>query len=281
VHPAKNIYKDFSSGNGGDAINFLMLTQNLTYTQSLTYIAKKFNIPIENSSDFVFVPRSKPVNPVLPTSYVAADDVLNSMGKYDLNPLFIYLVLKFGKITTSKKFKEYYTGIDHTNELTQSFVIFWQIDKEMRVRSGKYIKYLNNGHRDKNVNASWHHKKTKEYLPIYPDFNLVQCFFGEHLLNTDGTKPVAIVESEKTAIVASLYMPNYIWLACGSKHGLNHTKCAVLKNRNVTLFPDLGAYSEWKAKALEFGFSVSSHLEKLASDEDRKLGLDLADYLLR
>ena len=35
---------------------------------------------------------------------------------------------------------------------------------------------------------------------------LKQCFFGEHLLR-EKTMPVAIVESEKTAIISSVYLP--------------------------------------------------------------------------
>ena len=38
-----------------------------------------------------------------------------------------------------------------------------------------------------------------------PEFSLQQCFFGEHLLKGN-TKPVAICESEKTAIIASVYL---------------------------------------------------------------------------
>jgi hypothetical protein len=47
-----------------------------------------------------------------------------------------------------------------------------------------------------------------------PAFQLSQCLFGEHLLK-DTETPVAIVESEKTAIIASCYYPEFIWLACG------------------------------------------------------------------
>jgi hypothetical protein len=45
---------------------------------------------------------------------------------------------------------------------------------------------------------SWVHSVLK-----LPNYNLSQCFFGEHLL-IDTTKTVAIVESEKTAVIASV-----------------------------------------------------------------------------
>jgi hypothetical protein len=65
--------------------------------------------------------------------------------------------------------------------------------------------------------------------------------FGEHLL-IDKTKPVAIVESEKTAVIASVYLPQFIWVAVGSLTNLNAEKCNVLKGRTVTLFPDLNGF---------------------------------------
>ena len=62
--------------------------------------------------------------------------------------------------------------------------------------------------------------------------------------------------------------------------------CQALANRRVTLYPDLGAYPKWKAKAAELQacvkgsiFTVSDLLEVLANVEDRVKGLDLGDYL--
>jgi DNA primase len=46
VHPGKNIYKCFSSGKGGNAVNFLMEHEHLTYPEALRYLAKKYNIEI-------------------------------------------------------------------------------------------------------------------------------------------------------------------------------------------------------------------------------------------
>jgi hypothetical protein len=54
------------------------------------------------------------------------------------------------------------------------------------------------------------HKAFKE-----PEFNLSQCLFGR--ITEDYQKTIAIVESEKTAIVMSILLPHYIWLATGSK----------------------------------------------------------------
>ncbi|MBK8966966.1 MAG: hypothetical protein IPM36_09860 [Lewinellaceae bacterium] len=48
------------------------------------------------------------------------------------------------------------------------------------------------------------------------DFQLAQCLFGEHQLQIGNTgKKVALVESEKTAVLMSGLLPDYIWLATG------------------------------------------------------------------
>ncbi len=46
VSPAKGIYKDFSSGKGGNVVGFLMEHEKLTYPEALRYLAKKYNIEI-------------------------------------------------------------------------------------------------------------------------------------------------------------------------------------------------------------------------------------------
>lgn len=47
------------------------------------------------------------------------------------------------------------------------------------------------------------------------DWQLSQCLFGEHLLALYQGKPVGLVESEKTAVIAAGLMPKYMWLATG------------------------------------------------------------------
>lgn len=47
VVPAKGIFKDFSSGKGGDAITFVMEHEKLSYAEALRYLAKKYGIEIK------------------------------------------------------------------------------------------------------------------------------------------------------------------------------------------------------------------------------------------
>lgn len=47
VNPARNIFKCFGCGKGGDSARFLMEHEHLTYPEALRYLAKKYNIKIE------------------------------------------------------------------------------------------------------------------------------------------------------------------------------------------------------------------------------------------
>ncbi|UNY99106.1 DNA primase [Zhouia spongiae] len=49
VSPVKQIWKDFSSGKGGNAVSFLMEHEHLTYPEAVKYLAKKYNIEIEET----------------------------------------------------------------------------------------------------------------------------------------------------------------------------------------------------------------------------------------
>ena len=50
VSPAKQIFKDFSSGKGGSAVTFLMEHEQYTYPEALRFLAKKYNIEIEETA---------------------------------------------------------------------------------------------------------------------------------------------------------------------------------------------------------------------------------------
>ncbi|CAM3534660.1 DNA primase [Flavobacterium saliperosum S13] len=49
VSPVKQIWKDFSSGKGGNAVTFLMEHEHFSYPEAIRYLAKKYNIEIEET----------------------------------------------------------------------------------------------------------------------------------------------------------------------------------------------------------------------------------------
>ena len=167
-------------------------------------------------------------------------------------------------------------------------IIYWQIDVQGRVRTGKVMKYNpETGHRIKDDGGiNWIHSIMKKRKLLPEDYTLVQCLFGEHLLKMYPTKVVALVESEKSALIASGVYPQYIWLATGGKSQLSIDKLKTLQGRTVIMFPDVDGFEYWSNKAKEVEaigckVIVSDLLEKNATDEDRANKIDLADWLIR
>ena len=212
-------------------------------------------------------------NPVEAVSYIPSKIFEASFAHNNENNFIKYLIELFGREITQKLIKKYCIGTDKYGK-----TVFWQMDKMGRVRTGKIMQYDSAGHRYGNIN--WVHTLLK-----IKNFNLKQCLFGEHLLK-DESKMVAIVESEKSAIISSIYVPEFIRLSCGGLSNLTFDKCKVLEGKNVVLFPDLNGYDKWNSKAqllskIDLNIVVSDLLEKNASNSDKENGLDLADYLIR
>ncbi len=201
-----------------------------------------------------------------------------SLKKAAPNNFLEYLSAIFDSETVNKLRAKYYIG---TSKKWKGATVFWQVDYKRKIRSGKVMLYdVNKGKRVKKPyqHITWVHSILK-----IANYNLKQCFFGEHLLNTN-SNPIAIVESEKTAIIASVFLPEFTWVASGSLSNLNYEKTKVLKGRQVILFPDLGAYHIWKERVYKLfpdvDYQISDLLERKATDKQRELGLDIADYLL-
>lgn len=155
-------------------------------------------------------------------------------------------------------------------------VIFWQIDHENQVHGGHIMQYRPDGHRD--GFQGWTHIPLIRQGLLPPDWQLHQCFFGQHLLTLRPDAHVCIVESEKTALVMAAHQPQYLWLAtCGSS-GLSAEKLECLRGRRITLFPDSGCLDKW-LKVMQqtngLSYNLSSHLESYPANTD------LADLLLQ
>src|SRR5688572_6964822 len=50
VVPSKGIFKDFSSGKGGNAITFVMEHEGMAYPEALKYLAKKYGIELKDEA---------------------------------------------------------------------------------------------------------------------------------------------------------------------------------------------------------------------------------------
>lgn len=210
-----------------------------------------------------------------PRSYIDREIFNSSLKGYTENNLIKYLHTHFDINTVSNLIYLYKIGT--SKRYNGGTTVFWQIDVHDRIRTGKLIKYDKHGHRIKGLN-NWVHSVLKT-----DNFNLEQCFFGEHILKHALGYSIAIVESEKTAIIMQAKVPELLWLASGGAGGINSDKVKVLKGRNVILFPDASKdskiFNTWKQKANQFGFEISDYLEQYANDEQKLKGVDIADFL--
>ena len=168
-------------------------------------------------------------------------------------------------------------------------IIFLQIDQDNQCRTGKIMQYNPaTGHRIKDPNKpgriNWLHSILKRRKQLPPDWQLTQCLFGEHLLPQHPDKTVALVESEKTAIICSAMMPQYLWLATGGKSGLTSERLSSLKGRKIIVFPDIDAFKDWQHKIFTFphlDIRISRLLEDNATPADRAAHIDLADWIIQ
>lgn len=161
--------------------------------------------------------------------------------------------------------------------------VFPQIDVYGNVRSGKMMQYKD-GHRVKDgVPVRWLHK-VKTFAKYVHGEAVNQCLFGEHLLNEYPDKAVAIVESEKTAVLMSAIEPDRLWLACGGSQNLkNVEKLKPLEGRIVTLVPDHGQWIAWRKLANDYSamkgrdFSISCDPTCSMLRDGMKQGYDILD----
>jgi hypothetical protein len=205
--------------------------------------------------------------PLPPTDYIPEEMMIRTLRTE--NAFLRWLTRYFSLSEVAQAIERYRIG-----DTKDDRVIFWQIDRENRIRTGKIMMYDEfTGHRVKNVSGSfdWVHRHVKN------PYQLSQCLYGLHLV--DGTKPIAVVESAKNAIVASLTIPEYTWVSTEGKQ--NYRLLEDLKGYDVTMYPDLGAYDEWKRHAVKYGFKVSEMLEQIATEEERGKGLDIADFITK
>lgn len=185
------------------------------------------------------------------------------------NSLMPYAEWLVGKEKAGKAFELY-----NVTTMYGDWCVFWQVAKDGTIRAGKAIRYVL-GHRDKTQTppVKWLHKD-KALKSFYTGEALEQCFFGEHLL-TEGCK-VAVVESEKTALLMSAIRGDYVWLAAGGSCNLqNPTKNKVLDGYDVTVFPDNGMFVKWRQIALPKGWVVNETC--LPEREGMKDGYDILD----
>jgi len=215
--------------------------------------------------------------------------VSQSGRNFKQNNFIQYLKTIFNEDQVKRIILRYLLG---TSNHWDGATVFWQIDDSNMVRGGKIMLYLSaTGKRVKKPfnHITWVHSVLLKKEMIHK-FNLDQCLFGSHLLNQDKNKPVAIVESEKTACIMSELFDKYLWLACGSLSNINTKMFNPIKERKIVLYPDLStsqkAFIKWNEKSeilkkKGFDISVSHLLEEKSTVIQKEHGLDIADFFIQ
>lgn len=168
-------------------------------------------------------------------------------------------------------FQRWNVGTDNTGKT--AFVMQTMAGKYLNI---KYMQYYvsadgNNCKRDKKINFSL----------VAPDKNKEQyktCLFGEHLLR-GGSVIICLVESEKTAVLASYFYPQFDWLATGGANGLTVDKVQLLKGKQVYYLTDndkAGKENSSIKKLEAYGIKY-----KIVQFEQAQESEDLADLIIR
>jgi hypothetical protein len=251
-----------------------------------------------------------PTRQISPLYTIPTEVFTQSLGYYERNQLARLLARHFGDTVADQLLKRFNIG---TSGRWPGACVFWYIDEQQRIRGGQIklfdetfhtVKYVIKAG-EKRSRTTWVHSSyarrcdaLKQPYPAWllaylDERNEVQkspCLFGlPQLLTADANQPVAIVEAPKTAIISTAYFPGFIWMAVGALSYLNAERLAPLRGRRIELFPDLSkdrmAFDRWNRVAGElvgdgFAITVSTYLEDNATEQERAMGADLADFLL-
>lgn len=259
--------------------NALRTTDRVSFA-SLPYLAKQAGIDLADLKDTTdardwrstAAKRPTPPPPPKPLCTLPADIVARAQRWH--GNLCYFLSARLSEEQAMRVLNEYHLGATKSQA-----TIFWQIDKQGRVRTGKIMQYdPQTGHRTDRL--TWVHSLMKQCGQLPQDWELSQCLFGEHLLQERPADPVALVEGEKTAVICAALWPQFLWLATGGCGNLRADTAKALTGRTVIVFPDTGSFAKWKDKVKGFSFAnfnVSDILEGKGLPDN----YDIADYLMQ
>ena len=302
VNKKKNIYKCFVCGKGGDVLKLVQDYENLTFPEACDWLINEFHVVVIEDKQPAAGNSSKS-NSKLNNSGTNSDQFPSKAGPKVIVPLDATLVTKSLSVDSV-----FCRSLVSAGYLTQSQmqsaasryrlgatkeggVIFWEIDAQNRVHTGKIMYYQSDCHRDKTHTPTWVHALIKEELP--QDYELQHCLFGLHLINTGAVKPphIAIVESEKTAVIMSEIIPEFIWISCGGLQMFKPELLSPLTDHKVILFPDTDesgeAFTTWtqiaqqasKLYPFKHPLRISNLLESAASLDQKQRKIDIVDFL--
>ena len=291
VYPKGNCFKCFVCGAKGGVVEFLKEHERLSFPDAIRWLGKKYNIETD-MTDFNYTPPPpRPKPEPLPTLYLPKNIMDSTLIDTAINQDNLVNWIRSGIRwdAIQRKRVDEIINLYCVGHGKNGHTIFWQIDEQGRLRTGKMMKYYppghpKFGHRDKE--AAWNfdfihatlsrhwdaERKEMTDEPPYPFPHLFdpskqemhQCYFGMHLLNKwkrkDIGQSVCIVESEKTAIIMAIAYGNnakQVWMACGGLENLNADKLKPIidQGRHIILYPDRDGIDKWREKAATIGYN--------------------------
>ena len=302
---AKNIWHCFVCNIGGDGISLVMRYQNITFTDACRWLCQTFGID-NNKKIFNNIKTSKTVKNMIlkPGSDIVSlhpSMVENSLSS---GSVFCHSLVSSGLLSHSQM--QNATEVYRLGATRDGGVIFWQINRQGQVCDGKVMHYGTDCHRSKERTPTWVSWIMKHRLQtLDPSAHTAKCLFGLHLLPMDADDvQIAIVESEKTAVICSeiftlraikqacnigveTLLPDVLWMATGGAANLSAEMLMPLKGYRITLFPDTDStgntYNRWLSKAKEIGKTLNQHirvsniLEQNATEQQKKNKIDIGD----
>ena len=154
--------------------------------------------------------------------------------------------------------------------------VFWMIDDMLQPL-------------DAHLGDTWISKLLKDREPLLEYWEVQHCLFGLHL-SSDVEKPVAIVESESSAVVLSELLPDSLWMAYATTSHLVPELLAPLEGRTVTIYPRTDPtmstylffldYANIVRRQYDINIQVDATLEDHATPDQKDRCIDIIDFFL-
>lgn len=275
---------------GGGLVSLVREHEGLSFRDAVMWLARQFNIDAEEKQ-IRYGPRHKynppkTVQPMQTNQQPIRIDVEYVVRSRSTDTVFCRSLVSTGILTPEEM--QSAACLYHLGTTRDDGVIFWYIDHLQQPHEGKVMWYKDDCHRDHNHNPTTISFRLKKAGLLTKDWKADVCLFGQHLV-TDNERSIAVVESEKTAVICSQYMPEYVWLACGGLGRLTPEMFKPLKGHRIIVFPDTDpkgeTHRQWsricKDASLLIGrpIFVSNILERHSTEDQKQRKIDIADFL--
>jgi len=278
-------------GEGGGPVDFLMKHERMSFPDAIRWLGKKYSEPVDDVPVNYTPPQPRPKPEPLPVLEIPRSYVGRTMEiATERTVVFIYWLRGLPWDEEQRARLQKTLWMYCVGGWRDGRVVFWQIDHTGVPRAAKLMKYLPDGHRDKQAHPGWIYNQDGCRQQLDPDkHEIMKPLFGSHLLSRYPKAVINIVESEKTAIIMANYYGDFdsqIWMACG---GLKHLQLDSLQplidqGRTIWLWPDKDGRDDWQEVCDKLGYDkcrVYTHFFDTCWTEADGDKADIADIAIR